>query len=100
MILQAGIESALARMAERRVAEVVRQRQRFGEVFVQPQLARQRTGDLRHLYRVRQPRAVMVAGRRKEHLRLVLQAPEGLAVDNPVSIVLERRSDVILRFWT
>ena len=45
------IELPLAGMAERRVAEVVRQRQRLGEVLVQAKLAGDRTGDLRHLDR-------------------------------------------------
>ena len=33
-------------MAERRMAEVVRQRQRFRQVLVEPELAGQRAGDL------------------------------------------------------
>src|SRR5271166_4492177 len=39
----------LPRMAERRVAQIVRQRQRLGQVLVQPQRAGDRAGDLRHL---------------------------------------------------
>src|SRR5437588_950215 len=41
---------------------------------------------------MREPGAVMVAGRRDEHLRLVLQAPKRLAVDDSVAIALERSS--------
>ena len=52
-----------------------------------------RARDLRHLERVRQPRAVVIAGRREEHLRLVLQPAERLAVDDAIAIALERRAD-------
>src|SRR5262249_49539262 len=40
------------------------------------------------------------AGRREEHLRLVLEAPEGLAVDDAIAIALERRPDVVFGFGT
>ena len=36
-------------MAEGRVAEIVRERQRLGEIFVEPERPSQGTGDLRHL---------------------------------------------------
>src|SRR5207253_2056193 len=42
--------------------------------------------------RVGEPGAVVVALRRHEHLGLVLQAPERLAVDDPVAVALERRA--------
>src|SRR5438067_1040495 len=85
----------LAGMAERRMSEVVAERNRFGQLFVQAQHLRDRPRDLRHLERVRQPRAVMIAGRREEHLRLVLQTPERLAVDDPIAVPLKRRPDVV-----
>ncbi len=46
----------------------------------------------RHLQRVREPRAVVVAARRHEHLRLVRQAAERLAVHDPVAVALKRRA--------
>ena len=48
--------------------------------------------DLRDLERVRQPRAVVVALGRDEDLRLVLEAPEGLAVHDPADVALQRRA--------
>ena len=42
----ASIKRVFACVAERRVAEVMRQCQCFGEVFVEPQHAADRTGDL------------------------------------------------------
>ena len=89
-ILQAGIQRPLAGMAERRMAEIMGERQGFGEVLVQPELARQRAGDLRHLQRMGQPGAVMVALVEHEHLGLVLQAAERGGMDHPVAIPAER----------
>ena len=40
----------------------------------------------------------MIAGRREKHLRLVLQASERLAVDDPVAVALERRPNRIFGF--
>ena len=84
-------------MAERRVAEIVDQRQRLGEILVEPQRAGQRAGDLRHLDRVGQPRAVVVALVRDEDLRLVLEAAEGGGMDDAVAVALERRARRALR---
>ena len=51
------------------------------------------------LQRVGQPRAVVIALGRDEHLRLVLEPPERLAVHDPVAVALERRAQaaVVLR---
>ena len=60
-------------MAERRVAEVVDQRQRLGQILVAAQSAGQGAGNLRDLDRMREPRAEMVALMGDENLRLVLE---------------------------
>ena len=91
------VDDPLAGVAERRVAEIVAERDRFGQLLVQPQHLGDRARDLRHLERVRQPRAVVIAGRREEHLRLVLQPAERLAVDDAVAVALKRRPDVVFR---
>ena len=83
------VERPLAGMAERRMAEVVRQRQRLGQILVETQLARHRAGDLRHLEGVRQPGAVVIALVIQEHLRLVREAAERGRVDDPVAVALE-----------
>ena len=82
-------------MAERRVAEIVAERDGLGQLLVQVQHLRDRARDLRDLERVRQPRAVVIARRREEHLRLVLEAAERLGVDDAIAIALERRADVV-----
>ena len=47
---------------------------------------------VRHLERVGQACAVVVPARRDEHLRLVRQPAERLAVDDPVAVALKRRA--------
>ena len=83
------VERVLAGMAEGRVAEVVRQRQRLGQVLVEPEGAGQRPGDLAHLDGVGQPGAEMVALVIDEDLRLVLEPAEGGGMDDPVPVALE-----------
>ena len=97
MRLQALIERALAGMAEWRMAEVVRQRQRLGEILVEAELAGQRAGDLRHFQRMGQPGAVMVAFMEHKHLGLVLQAAKGGGMDHPVAIAPERAAGLARR---
>ncbi len=42
----------------------------------------------------------MVAGRREEHLRLVFQPAERLAVDDAIAVALKRRPDVVFELGT
>ena len=91
------VEHALAGVSERRVTQVVPQRDRLGQLLVELKHFRDGARDLRHLERVRQPRAIVIAGRREEHLGLVLQAAERLAVDDPVAVALKRRAHVVFR---
>ena len=89
------IERALAGVAERRMTEVVGQRQHLGEVLVEPERARQRAGYLGDFERMGQPCAVMVALVIDEDLRLVGEAPERGRMDDAVAIaakVVARRA--------
>ncbi len=85
-------QRVLAGMAERGVAEIVRQRQRLGEILVEAEGAADRAGDLRHFEAVRQPGAVMVALVIDEDLGLVLEAAEGGAMDDAVAVALKGRA--------
>ena len=85
----AGVERVLAGMAERRVAEVVAERDRLGEVVVEPERAGERAGDLRDLDRVGEAGAEMVALVMDEHLRLVGEAAERGRMDDAVAVALE-----------
>ena len=83
-------EHALARVAERRMAEVVREHDRLGELLVQAQRARDRARDLAGLDRVGEAVPEVVALVIDEHLGLVLEAPERARVHDPIAIALER----------
>ena len=83
-------EQLLADVAERRVADIVAERHRLDQILVDPQRARDRAADLVHLEDVREARAVVIADRGEEDLRLVLRAPEGLAMDDAVAVDRER----------
>ena len=87
---QAGVERALAGMAERRVTEIVGERQRLGEILVETQPPRQRTRYLRHFQGVGQPGAVMVAFVENEDLGLVLEAAKRGGMDDTVAIAAKR----------
>ena len=86
---EALVERALAGVAERRMAEVVGQRQRLGEILVEAERAGERAGDLRHFERVGEPGAVMVALVEDEDLGLVLEAAEGGGMDDAVAVAAE-----------
>ena len=83
---EAFVESALSRMAEGRVPQIMGKRQRLGEILVQPQCAGECAGDLRDLERMGEPRAVMVALVEHEHLGFVLEPAEGGRMDDAVAV--------------
>ena len=82
------VQRILAGMAERRMAEVVSQRNRLDQILVKRQRPRQRPRDLRHLQAVRQPRAVMVALVIDEHLRLMDEPAERGRMHDAVAVAL------------
>ena len=88
-LAQRAVERRLAGVPEGRVPEVVAEADRLGEVLVEAQRARDGARDPDGLERVREARAVVVALGRDEDLRLVLEAPERLAVGDAVAIALE-----------
>ena len=90
-LAQRRVERFLAGVAEGRVAEVVTEPDRLGQVLVQAERPRDRAGDSAGLERVREPGAVVVPLGGDEDLRLVLEPAEGLGVDDPVAVALERR---------
>ena len=92
-----GRERLLPEVPERRVAEIVPERDGLGQVLVQPQRAGDRARDVADVERVRESHAVVIAFRREEHLGLVLEAAERLGVHDPVAVALEARADGIGR---
>ena len=89
VVLHQFIEHVLSGMAERRMPEIVRQRDGFRQVFVQLEGFADRPGDLRHLQRMREARPVIIALVIHKYLGFVLQLSERGGVDDPVAIPLE-----------
>jgi hypothetical protein len=97
MRLQAGIQRPLAGVAERWMAEVMGQRQRFGEILVETELPGQRASDLRHFQRMREPGSVVIAFVEHEYLGLVFQAAKGGGMNDPVAVAPERATGLARR---
>ena len=85
-----------ARVAERRVAQVVAVGRGLRQILIEPQPAADRPRDARDLQRVGHAGAVMVALRREEDLRLVHQPAERLAVQDAVGIALVAGAHVVV----
>ncbi len=100
--LEAAVERPLAGMPERRMAEIVRERQCLGEVLVEAERARQRTRNLGDFQGVGEARSKVVALVEDEHLRLVRQPAERRRMDDAVAIAAERRcaSDLTGSGWS
>ena len=81
-------ERVFSGVAERRMADVVGERQRLDKVFVEGERAGEGAGDTGHLEGVREPAAVVVAVVAREDLRLVGKPSEGGRVDDPVAVAL------------
>ncbi len=86
---QHGIQRVFAGMTERRVAEIMHQRHALSQILVQLQRAGKRSRNLRDFDGVGETRAIMVAVRADEDLRLVLQAAKSCRVDDAVTVALE-----------
>ena len=85
-------------MAEWRVPHVVAEPDRLDEVFVESQRTRHDARDPGRLESVGHPRAVVVARRIDEDLRLALQPPKRLRMQDPVTIALERGAQTAIVF--
>ncbi len=91
------VERRFAGVTERRVAEVVAERDRLGEVLIEPQRAGDGASDLRDFEGVGEARAIVVLLGVDEDLGLVLETAERLGVDDPVAVALEIRAHRALR---
>src|SRR5438128_10197598 len=81
---------AHAGVRERRMADVVRQCQRFGQTLIQAENRCHRPGDLRYLDRVSKPIAKVIGEAERENLCLGFQPPKGASVNDAVPVALER----------
>ena len=89
MLAHAIVQGILAGMTERRMAEIVRQRNRLDQVFVQIEAAGDRARDLCNFDAVGQARPEQVALMIDEHLCLVFQSAKCGAMDDAVAVALE-----------
>ncbi len=89
VIAHALVEHVLADVAEGRVTQVVGQRHRFDQVFVDVQAARQGAADLRHFDRVGQEGAKQIPLVVEEDLGLVFEAAKRGRVDDAVAVALK-----------
>jgi hypothetical protein len=90
MMRKAAVERPLPRMSKGRVADVVDQRKRLGQVFVQAKLGGSGAGDLRDLNGVGQTAAKVVRGATGEYLCLPCQPAEGTRLHDTLPITLKR----------
>src|SRR5262245_31822164 len=77
--------------------EIVRERDRLSEIFVEPKPTGDRPADRRDLDGVCQPCAEMVAGSVEDNLRLVFEPAERLGMDDASPITLEFRPVGMMR---
>ena len=91
-------QGALARVAKRRVPQVVTHGNGLGQRLVEAQGTRDGARDLRDLQGVGQAGAVVIARGREKHLRLAGQATERFRVQDAIAIMLENRSGGVGRF--
>ena len=81
------------RMTKRRVPQVMGQDDGLGQRFVGSKHGRKAAGDLSGLQGVCQSGAEMIVKRRREDLRLMLQAAEGRTLDDAVAVQLKRTAN-------
>ncbi len=84
-----GVQSALAGMAERRMAEIMGERERLGQVLVDCEGTRESAGDLRDFQAVSKTGAIVIALVIDEDLGLVVEPPEGGGMQDAVAVAGE-----------
>jgi hypothetical protein len=95
-----SVQNGFALMAERRMAEVVCERNGFGEVGIQPERAGDVARDGGDFNRMREPRAEMVARAIQKNLRLVFEPAEGARMNDAVAVALVLGAPFRRRFGT
>jgi hypothetical protein len=96
---EAAVQSTFAGMPKGRMPDIVNQRKRLRQIFVQTKRGRNRSGDLSNLHRVGQPAAKVVGGAAGKDLSLPCQAPEGARLHDPLAIALEGSARGTDRRW-
>ena len=89
VVLHAFRQHLLTGMPKGRVPEIMGERDRFRQVLVQSQRARDGATDRRDLDGMRQAGAQMIASPVKENLGLIFHAAEGAGMNDPGAIALK-----------
>ena len=89
MLPHQQVQRALACVTERRMPDVVYQRQRLHQIDIQIERPGNRARDLRDLHGVRQPGAEVIGVAPREDLRLVFQPPKRARVNDAVAVTLK-----------
>ncbi len=82
-------QHALPRMPEGRMPQIMGQRDRLGQILIEPERPRDGPRDLAHLQRMGQPGTKMLPFMMEKHLGFVLQSPECRGMDDPIPVTLE-----------
>jgi len=77
--------------------QVMRERHGFDQVLVQAKIAANAPGELRHLKRMRQTRAIIIILKNNEDLGFIFKLAEGFTVDNAVAVALKTRTAAVFR---
>ena len=83
------IENILPGMSERRMPQVMHERYRLGQVFVEAKVPGYRAAYLGDLDSMCESRAKVIGFVRDKHLSLVFQSAEGGGVDDAVAVALK-----------
>jgi hypothetical protein len=86
------IQRSLPGMAKGRMSNIMNQRQRLGQIFVQSKRGSSSSSDLSHFNRMGKPAAKMVGGTAGKYLRLPRQTPERASLHNTLAVTLKRRT--------
>ena len=91
-------EHRFALVAERRMPEVVRQRNGLRQVLIQPQRAGDVARDGGDFNGVREARAQVIAGAVEKNLRFVFEPAKSARMNDPVAVALVMRPPIGRRF--
>jgi len=88
------VQGPLSCVSKGCMSQIMAQRDRFDQIFIQAQGFRNGPRILRYLQRMCHPGPVVISEGSQKNLCLVLQSPKRLAVQDPVPVPLESRTDI------
>ena len=98
LVVDIRCEGVFTGVAKWAVPNVVAETDGFRQGFIESEISGERAADLRHLKRVSETGHKVITIRVHEDLSLVLQASEGLGVEDAVPVAFERCPPLISGF--